>query len=188
MNAKMILSTIVSFGIVALSSLPASARDAVLRANFRDSTINLRATPSINAPLRGIGLPGDRVTILVERRIANNKLWYYVRFRESGAEGWIDGTYVQPVVTPSPTPRSQGGTIDSPPYTDDSRYIIGPYEVRVFFEGGQAYVNVFNSRTKRMRLNSVPVEVRESPDGTTYEGRSIVLFIGRNGRNTIMFD
>ncbi|BAU10631.1 hypothetical protein LEP3755_11170 [Leptolyngbya sp. NIES-3755] len=181
MNAKIIVSAIAVFGAVALSSLPAFARDTVLRANFPDSRINLRAIPSVNAPLRGVGVPGDRVRILDQRIGSNRNQWYYVEFTRTGARGWVDGTYVQPLSIGGPgTPG--GRIVDS-----ERRFLVDSYEARIFPSGGQTRMNVFNRRMRRTEINREPVTVNRTSDGVAYTGRNVELFLHNDGRRSLTF-
>ncbi len=184
MNAKLIVTAIVSSAMVALgSSLPASAKDAVLKSNFADSRINFRSTPSVNSTSRGFGLPGDYVRLVSQRTGTNGKRWYYIQSYRTGAEGWTDGTYVQPINS-----LPIGGPASKEPITQTSkatRYLINHYEVRVFSSRGQTRLNAFNRQTNKTELRSVPVSVLRSTDGVTYEGSNVVMFISNNGEKTI---
>lgn len=180
MNVKHLLSAIAVFGAVALSSLPASARDAVLRADFVDSTINVRSIPDTNAPIRGYGIPGDRVRILDQRIGSNRNQWYYVQF-PSGTRGWVDGTYARPLAIGGPG-FGEGVIVD-----DDRRFLVDSYEVKVFPTGGQTRINVFNRRSSRTVLRGEPVSVSRRSDGVTYTGRNVEFFIHNNGKRTLTF-
>lgn len=183
MKVKVLFSAIASFGIIALSSLPAFARDAILVTRFADSTVNLRATPSVSAPLRGVGVAGEQVRILTQTRVGSNRnLWYLVQAYNTGAEGWVDGTYVQPI----------GGGQGGPSYGGEmtvidrnQRYLVDDHEVRVFPQGGQTRINVFNRRVNRTQISGEPVSVRRSSDGVTYTGRNVVFFVHNNGQRTL---
>jgi hypothetical protein len=181
MNVKHLLSTIVVFGAVALSSLPASARDAVLTANFADSTINLRAIPNTNAQVRGYGIPGDRVRILDQRTGSNRNQWYYVQFYQTGTRGWVDGTYVQPLSIGGPS-YGDGMIID-----ENRRFLVNSYEVKIYPAGGQTRMNVFNRRTNRTQLRGEAVSVNRNSDGVAYTGRNVEFFIHTNGKRTLTF-
>ena len=189
MNVKIVTAAIVSFGIVALSSLPASARDAILRANSEDSRIDLRSTPSESSPSRGFGLPRDRVQIIGRPRTGTNgNPWYYVQSYRSGMEGWVDEAFVQPIVQPLPAIGSDLAAQSMTATSRENRHLIDHYEVRIFFSGGATRLNVFDRRTNRTVLNGVPVTVRKSADGVTYqdrEDRRVVLFLHNNGEKTI---
>ncbi|MBD2080656.1 SH3 domain-containing protein [Leptolyngbya sp. FACHB-17] len=170
MNFKIVLSTIVSFGMVALSSLPALARDVVLRADSANSRVSLRSTPSNNAPALASAPSGNRVQVIVQRPGANGVTWYYVR-SSTGAEGWIDAIYTRPV--------NRGGLgFNDRTETDRSRrYLIQQYEVRLFSERSQVFLNVFDRNRNRTVANGVPVSVISGRDGVTYTGRNVVLFV-----------
>ncbi|MGG6265273.1 SH3 domain-containing protein [Leptolyngbya sp. AN03gr2] len=186
MNAKIIFSAIASFGIIAFSSLPASARDAVLRANFADSTINMRAIPSVNAPLRGFGVPGDRVRILNQRIGSNRNQWYYIESARTGASGWVDGTYVRQLASRQPAIGGRG--LPPGPIIDrNQRYLVDDYEARVFPSGRQTRINVYNRRMRRTEINREPVTVNRTSDGVAYTGRNVELFVHNDGRRSLTF-
>lgn len=170
MNFKIVLTTIASFGMVALSSLPALAQDVLLRANAANSRVSLRSTPSDNAPAIASASSGNRAQIIVQQPGANGVTWYYVR-SSAGAEGWIDAFYTRPA--------NRGGLgFNDRTATDRSRrYLIQQYEVRLFTEGSQVYLNVFDRNRNRTVVNSVPVSVISGRNGTTYRGRNVVLFV-----------
>ncbi|MBE9010697.1 SH3 domain-containing protein [Pseudanabaenaceae cyanobacterium LEGE 13415] len=181
MNVKLLFSAIASFGLVALSSLPAFARDAVLTSRFANAQINLRSTPSVAASSRGFGIGGDRVRLLDQRVGANRNLWYYVQTYRSGIEGWVDGTFIRPI-----SGTGQGGPRD--PVTinaRDRRFLVNHYEVKVYTSDGQTRLNAFNRRTNQTELRGEPVNVRRSSDGVTYTGRNVVFFLNNNGERTL---
>ncbi|MEM1367533.1 MAG: SH3 domain-containing protein [Cyanobacteria bacterium P01_H01_bin.15] len=67
---------------------------AYLRANDPTSRINVRKYPTSESYAPHYGLPGDRVEILEEIDADDGYTWYYVKFVESGAEGWIRGDLI----------------------------------------------------------------------------------------------
>ncbi|NJL48154.1 MAG: SH3 domain-containing protein [Leptolyngbyaceae cyanobacterium SM2_5_2] len=64
-----------------------------LIADQPESRINLRAGPSTAAEAKGYGLVGDPVQLLRSTK-ASDGTWYYVKFEQSGAEGWIRGDFI----------------------------------------------------------------------------------------------
>ncbi|MBD1843875.1 SH3 domain-containing protein [Cyanobacteria bacterium FACHB-63] len=170
MNFKIVLTTIASLGMVALSSLPALARDVVLRANSANNGVSLRSTPSNNAPAIASASSGNRVQVIVQHPGTNGATWYYVR-SSAGAEGWVDAFYTRPV-------NFGGLGFNDRTATDRSRrYLIQQYEVRLFTEGSQVFLNVFDRNRNRTVVNGVPVSVINGRNGATYRGRNVVLFV-----------
>lgn len=170
MNFKIILTAIVSFGVVALSGLPALARDVLLRANSANSRTTLRSTPSNNAPAIAFDFPGNRAQIIVQQPGGNGSTWYYVR-SSTGAEGWIDAVYTR-------SPGEGGLGFNDRTATDRSRrYLIQQYEVRLFSRGQQLFLNAFDRKSNRTVLNGVPVSFINGRDGVTYRGRNVVMFV-----------
>lgn len=171
MNLKMILSTIAAFGMVALSGLPAFARDVVLRADSANARATLRSTPSNNAPVRSFESSGDRVQIIDRQPGANGSIWYHVRSYRTGADGWVDELYTRPLASGGLGQRDNTVTDTS------RRHLIDYYEVRLFPRGGRVLLNVFDRNINRTILNGVPVSVTNGRDGVTYRGQNVVLFI-----------
>jgi len=58
-----------------------------------ESRINLRSSPSTDSKAKGYGLVGDPVQLLRSTK-ASDGTWYYVKFEQSGAEGWIRGDFI----------------------------------------------------------------------------------------------
>jgi hypothetical protein len=73
-------------------SFPISAR---LISQQTGERIDLRSQPSQLSDDKGYGLPGDQVVLLDAERVHNASIWYYVRFRVSGAEGWIPEEFIE---------------------------------------------------------------------------------------------
>ena len=70
-----------------------------------EAHINLRSAPSTTASPRGYGLVGDPVQLLRSVQ-AGDDLWYYVKFEQSGAEGWIRQDFINIAGRPQPLPSS----------------------------------------------------------------------------------
>lgn len=69
-------------------------KPATLVAQQADAQINLRSRPSAEATAKGYGLVGDRVQLLRVVEAGDRYTWYYVKFNESGAEGWVRGDFI----------------------------------------------------------------------------------------------
>ena len=70
------------------------ARLASLVAQDADAYINLRTEPTTQSAEKGYGLVGDRVSLLRSADGEGGYVWYYVRFDESGAEGWVRSDFI----------------------------------------------------------------------------------------------
>ena len=66
---------------------------AQLIADQPESRINLRSGPSTDSAAKGYGLVGDPVQLLRSTK-ASDGTWYFVKFEQSGAEGWIRGDFI----------------------------------------------------------------------------------------------
>ncbi|MBU6229564.1 MAG: SH3 domain-containing protein [Cyanobacteria bacterium REEB459] len=80
------------------------AQPAQLIAAQPEARINLRSGPSTTASTRGYGLVGDPVQLLRSAQ-AEDGLWYYVKFEQSGAEGWIRSDLITVAGRPQPLPK-----------------------------------------------------------------------------------
>jgi hypothetical protein len=58
------------------------------------SQINLRSQPTTQSTAQGHGLGGDQITLLHLAEGEGGFSWYYVKFAQSGAEGWVRGDFV----------------------------------------------------------------------------------------------
>lgn len=67
--------------------------EAQLIAAQPGSQINLRSQPTTSSDSKGYGLVGDPV-MLLRSATASDGTWYFVKFDESGAEGWIRGDFI----------------------------------------------------------------------------------------------
>jgi hypothetical protein len=66
---------------------------AQLIASQPESRINLRSQPTTSATARGYGIVGDSVQLLRSAQ-GSDGTWYYVKFEQSRAEGWIRGDFI----------------------------------------------------------------------------------------------
>jgi hypothetical protein len=86
---------------------------AQLIASQPGARINLRSQPTTTSDARGYGIVGDPVRLLrsVDR---SDGTWYFVKFEQSGAEGWIRGDFINTAgrATPLSQRASQSGTCD----------------------------------------------------------------------------
>lgn len=56
---------------------------------FTNARINVRTGPGTNYDVQHYGLKGDRITILNQAWGKDGCQWWYLRFNESGAKGWV---------------------------------------------------------------------------------------------------
>ena len=56
--------------------------------------INVRSGPGTHYYARHYGLPGDRVTLMNEAIGNDGYRWWYLKFNESGARGWVRADFV----------------------------------------------------------------------------------------------
>lgn len=68
---------------------------ATLVAQQAGAQINLRSQPSAASSSKGYGLVGDPVKLLRSTQGNDGKTWHYVKFDESGAEGWVRGDFIR---------------------------------------------------------------------------------------------
>jgi hypothetical protein len=76
-------------------ALPSFARPALLEAEDASSRINVRSAPTLSAKTPHYGVVGDRVEVLRTAFDSDSYAWHYVRFRSSGAEGWVRVDFVR---------------------------------------------------------------------------------------------
>jgi hypothetical protein len=92
------------------------------------SQINLRSLPTTQSTAQGYGLGGDQITLLRLAEGEGGFSWYYVKFAQSGAEGWVRGDFIdtsgQAAANPGSTPNSAPGTapeVSTGPCGDSNR-------------------------------------------------------------------
>ena len=145
--------------------------------------INVRSQPTRNSRRIGYGLAGDRVTIIDRMIGVDGYLWYRVRFSRSGRMGWILGSSID-------LPEPNAPTATKPPGVKN---IILSFQseqmlIQIFNQDDETFMNIYDSQSGATLLNSVPVLVESSPEGTSYlyEGNIIVrVFQGNDGTRTI---
>ncbi|ABW25800.1 SH3 domain-containing protein [Acaryochloris marina] len=59
-----------------------------------DSRINVRSQPSTRSKAKHFGYKGDAVTLLQTAKGEGDAIWYYLRFNQSQAEGWIREDFI----------------------------------------------------------------------------------------------
>jgi len=101
----------------------APPKPAQLIAAQPEARINLRSQPTTNSQAKGYGLVGDPVQLLRTTQGGDGYDWYYVKFEQSGAEGWIRGDFIniEGRATPLPAQVNTGnqceGLIESLAFT-----------------------------------------------------------------------
>lgn len=122
MTAKLSLLTVIaSIASVAASTaialslgLPSLAKPANLQAQYANSQINVRLSPSTAAPVVHIGSVGDRVEVLRSERGRDGATWNYVRL-PSRLLGWVRSDLVRVQGSSLPSPRVTSSAIAAKP-------------------------------------------------------------------------
>jgi|GEM_PF-3479488 len=96
---------------------------ASLKAQQADAQINLRSQPTTAAESPGYGLVGDPVKLLRAAEGADGLTWYFVKFDESGAEGWIRGDFINTSGTSANLNQRASASIDA--FTTDEIFAVG---------------------------------------------------------------
>ncbi|MDY7022027.1 MAG: SH3 domain-containing protein [Cyanobacteriota bacterium] len=90
MKLKQVLLTITTaITLCAATALPGLAASAQLRANDPGAYVNIRTAPTTESSAPHYGLPGDWVEILDSSVGEGGYVWFYVKFYESEATGWV---------------------------------------------------------------------------------------------------
>jgi hypothetical protein len=98
-------------------------KPAQLIAAQPEARINLRSQPTTSSQAKGYGLVGDPIQLLRTTQANDGYDWYYVKFEQSGAEGWIRGDFIniEGRATPLPAQVNTGnqceGLIESLAFT-----------------------------------------------------------------------
>lgn len=80
-------------------------KPAQLIAAQPEARINLRSQPTTTSQSKGYGLVGDPVQLLRTTQASDGYDWYYVKFEQSGAEGWIRGDFINIAGRATPLPQ-----------------------------------------------------------------------------------
>ncbi|MGB3402717.1 MAG: SH3 domain-containing protein [Microcoleaceae cyanobacterium] len=100
MKFKHIVLSLASFVTISIGFiLPglASPTGEIARLFTQDigSEINIRSNPTTQSNSPHYGYDGDPVVILNEVLGSDDYYWYYVRFQNSQAEGWVRGDFIE---------------------------------------------------------------------------------------------
>lgn len=117
MNSSLFPVRILLFALILFGDLRfVSAIPGKLRASDSNSQINIRQAPTVVSPSPHYGLPGDAVEVLRTAKDNDGYDWYFVRFKVSGAEGWVRQDFLDIQVSPNFRADSQSNpyAIDSP--------------------------------------------------------------------------
>jgi len=119
--------------------LPALAVPARITGATPGSEVNVRTQPSLNAPSPSYGLVGDRVEVIRSTTGSDGYLWHYVRFAQSGAEGWIRGDFIEIIGSEPPSSRWS------------HTYACGPYTITLAETSPEVYS--YRSRSNQGNLD-----------------------------------
>ena len=89
-----LLTAIATISLSFGTALAAFAQAATLTSNTAGSRIRVRSAPTTQASAPHYGFAGDRVQVLWSTQGRDNYTWRYVKFNQSGAEGWIRSDFV----------------------------------------------------------------------------------------------
>ncbi len=97
MNFKYLIGSVLVAATVALGSIDPAAASLPGKIVGQDygSRVTLRSGPSTATRSLGYGLVGQDVELL-DRVYSDGAWWVQVKFYESGAVGWIHGSYIMP--------------------------------------------------------------------------------------------
>ncbi|MGD1862603.1 MAG: SH3 domain-containing protein [Leptolyngbyaceae cyanobacterium] len=96
---------------------------AVLNAQDSGAQINLRSQPTTQSTAKGYGLVGDAIELLRAAEGEDNLTWYYVKFDQSGAEGWIRGDFISTSGSTANRPAGSSASIEA--FTTDELFAMG---------------------------------------------------------------
>jgi hypothetical protein len=136
----------------------APARTARLSSQSAGAQINLRSQPTTQSAAKGSGISGDAVTLLQLAEGEGGFSWYYVKFAQSEAAGWVRGDFIDhsdsvavdapmaPTSTPPAAPAATTPTASKGPCGDQ-------YRSEAFFE-----------------TKSFTIHLCQTPQGLSYVG------------------
>ncbi len=136
---------------VAEKITPTSAK---LLSKDPNSRINVRSQPSTRSKAKHFGYQGDAVTLLQKAKGEGAFIWYYLRFDQSKAEGWIREDFIakSPV---SILPRQ-----NYRPYNFDTDPWLSSFNQTYAAAKQRRASWLFNAPTVALRLTGYP-----NPDG-----------------------
>ncbi|MEO1067966.1 MAG: SH3 domain-containing protein [Cyanobacteria bacterium J06638_6] len=138
-------------------------RSAVLATQAEGSQINLRSQPTTQSTAQGYGLGGDQVTLLRLAEGEGGFSWYYVKFAESGAEGWVRGDFIDTSAAVDLAPGTQPGISTGPCGESDRPEAY--FETKSFFihlcqtPQGLSYIGI--NKSNNDTLTTADVSQRE---------------------------
>lgn len=150
-------------------------QSAKLRAQQADAQINLRSQPAAESTAKGYGLVGDPVKLLKAASGTDGLTWYYIKFDESGAEGWIRGDFIN---TADASPTDQMGTVRIDNYTIDELFAVsgGGCGMTLIRAGSDQIIfsNGLETTSMWMKLNGRMTQFRRTAaSGEEFYGQAI---------------
>ncbi len=127
--------------------------------------INLRSQPTTDSASKGYGLVGDPVQLLRTAQGGDGYEWYYVKFEQSGAEGWIRGDFI----------NIEGRATALPPRVNTSNQCEGLLEAMAFnayydSSGQFTLIRFQNLETKNTFDAPLSAQVTTAQAQPTYTG------------------
>lgn len=94
-NSEIVEHEVKEDKVFSLENINYSLNTGILIADQPDAQINLRSDKTASSASKGYGLVGDLVELIDASWGIDSFEWYYVKFRNSGAEGWIRRDFIQ---------------------------------------------------------------------------------------------
>ncbi len=142
-------------------------KPAQLIAAQPEARINLRSQPTTTSQSKGYGLVGDPVQLLRTTQASDGYDWYYVKFEQSGAEGWVRGDFI----------NIEGRATQLPAQVNTSNQCEGLLEALAFTayydsSGGFNLIRLQNLETKNTFDASLSAQVGTAEQQPTYTGNA----------------
>ena len=129
-------------------------KPAQLASKDPKSRINVRSQPSTRSKAKHFGYKGDAVTLLQKAKGEGDFIWYYLRFNQSKAEGWIREDFIAKSDV-AIVPRQ-----DYRPYNFDTDPWLSSFNKKYATAKQQRESWLFDAQTVALRLTGYP-----NPDG-----------------------
>lgn len=163
---------------------------AQLIAQQPEAKINLRTQPDANSSAKGYGLVGDPVQLLRTATGTDGHEWYYVKFEQSGAEGWIRSDFIntsgRAQALPSPIVQQQecAGVMESLAFK--AYYSNNRFQMLRFtnLETKSSFDSPLSPTTTNAQGQPVYTGQASPPTGGQYEVRLTDLSGGTPGRGS----
>lgn len=96
-------------------------RTAYLSTQAEGAQVNLRSQPTTQSSAQGYGLGGDQITLLRLAEGEGGFSWYYVKFAQTEAEGWVRGDFIDTTGQAASAAPGTGAEVSTGPCGDSNR-------------------------------------------------------------------